>query len=71
MMGRTSLTNNSGILVRPEYHALFTGDVSGPSLTATYYVNSSELSLESAAFHIAATISCGLGGALSLSKRGH
>ena len=49
------------MLIHPQYRSLFTGDISGPSLTATYYVNSSELNLESAAFHIASTISSGLG----------
>jgi ribulose 1,5-bisphosphate carboxylase large subunit-like protein len=55
------MSDDSEISIRPEHHSLFKGDVSGPSLTATYYVYSSELNLESAANHIAATISTGLG----------
>lgn len=60
-IGRISLTSNSEVLIHPQYRSLFRGDISGPSLTATYYVNSSELNLESAAFHMASTISSGLG----------
>jgi len=55
------LTNGSKALIRPEYHDILQGKVKGPTLSAIYHVSSSELTLESAAFHMAATISCGLG----------
>lgn len=55
------MASDSRTLIGPELQFLFEGEVSGPSLIADYYVSSSELGLRSAAFHIAAIISCGLG----------
>jgi len=70
VIGRASLGDDSETLIQPEHYSLFTGDVSGPSLKATYYVYSSELNLESAAFHMAATVSTGLGVQFHYLKKG-